>query len=97
MPNQSDLGHDPIIPLNHNSFMEHSPSGPVNLLDPSRTSPMKTSKSFPNSGIELSLYESYSPDYSESHPRLGTTFSIPTNIPYLLNNIESLSVSPYGS
>ena len=25
------------------------------------------------------------------------TFSIPTNIPYLLNNIESLSVSPYGS
>ena len=62
----SDQGHDPIIPLNHDTFMNHSPFGPVNLLDPSRTSPMKTSKSFPNSGIGLSLYESYSPDHSGS-------------------------------
>src|SRR3954468_15170513 len=47
----SDLGYDTIIPLNHDTFMNHSPSGPMNLLDPSRISPMKTSKSFPNSGI----------------------------------------------
>src|SRR4051812_46750607 len=57
MPTQSDLGYDPIIPHIHHTFMDHSPSGPVNLLDPSRTSPMKSSESFPNSGIGLSLYE----------------------------------------
>src|SRR3954470_15296622 len=66
MSTPSDLGYDPIIPLTHDTFMDHSPSGPVNLLDPSRTSLMKTSKSFPNSGIGLSLYESYSPDHSGS-------------------------------
>src|SRR3954470_6702141 len=44
----SDLGYDPIIPLTHDIFMDHSPSGPVNLLEPSRISPIKTSKSFPN-------------------------------------------------
>src|SRR3954466_15965916 len=62
------IGHDPIIPLYHDTFMNLSPSGPVNLLDPSRTSPMKSSESFPNSGIGLSLYESYSPDHS-GYPR----------------------------
>ena len=79
----SDLGHDPIIPLNHETFMNHSPSGPMNLLDPSRTSPMKTSKSFPNSGIGLSLYESYSPDHSES----------PRDIPDPIRDSEQHSVS----
>src|SRR3954463_15529669 len=104
MPTSSDLGYDPIIPHIHDTFMDHSPSGSMNLLEPSRTSPMKTSETFPNSEIGLPLYESYSLDHSGSprdipdpHPRLRITFSIPTNIPYLLNNIESLSVSPYGS
>ena len=66
MPNQSDLGHDLIIPLTHDTFMDHSPAGPVNLLDPSRTSPMKPSETFSNSEIGLSLYESYSLDHSGS-------------------------------
>ena len=79
----SDLGHDPIIPLIHDTFMFPSPSGPVNLLDPSRTSPMKSSESFPNSGIGLSLYESYSPDYSGS----------PCDIPDLIRDFEQHSVS----
>src|SRR3954469_16722896 len=85
MPNQSDLGYDPIIPLNHDTFMDHSPSGPVNLLDPSRISPMKTSKSFPNSGIELSLYESYSPDHSGSPRDIRIPSETPNTIrsPYL--------------
>src|SRR3954467_584498 len=104
MPTPSDLGHDPIIPLTHDTFMDHSPFGPVNLLDPSRTSPMKTSETFPNSEIGLSLYESYSPDHSgsprdipdpirdsEQHSVSLLTFHI------YLNNIESLSLSPYGS
>src|SRR3954471_5881909 len=66
MSTPSDLGYDPIIPHIHDTFMDHFPSGPVNLLDPSRTSPMKTSKTFLNSRIGLSLYESYSPDHSGS-------------------------------
>src|SRR3954462_3671725 len=78
----SDLGHHPIIPLNHDTFLNHSPSGPVNLLDPSRTSLMKTSESFPNSGIRLSLYESYSPDI----PDLLMISWIPSETP---NNIRS--------
>src|SRR3954463_13563917 len=75
MPTPSDLGYDPIIPLIHDTFMDHSPSGPVNLLDPSRTSPMKPSETFPNFEIGLSLYESYSPDHS------GSPRDIPDPIP----------------
>src|SRR3954466_10138073 len=104
MSTPSDLGYDPIIPHIHDTFMDHSPSGPVNLLDPSRTSPMKSSETFPNFGIGLSLYESYSPDHSGSPRdipdpiRDSEQHSVSLiNIPYLLNNIESISVSPYGS
>src|SRR4051812_21751287 len=79
----SDLGYDLIIPLTHDTFMDHSPSGPVNLLEPSRTSPMKTSESFPNSGIGLFLYESYSPDHSGS----------PHDIPDPIRESEQHSVS----
>src|SRR3954470_16762528 len=104
MPKPIDLGYDPIIPLIHDTFMVHSPSGLVNLLDPSRTSPMKTSESFPNSGIGLSLYESYSSDHSGSPRDIpdpirdseqhSVSFSSYHNYS---NNVESLSVSPYGS
>src|SRR3954462_13849855 len=41
-------------------------SGVPDILDPSRTFPMKTPESFPNSETGLSLYESYSPDHSRS-------------------------------
>ena len=83
MPTPSDLGYDPIIPHIHDTFMDHSPSGPVNLLDPSRTSPMKTSESFPNSGIGLSLYESYSSDH----------FGSPRDIPDHIRDSEQHLVS----
>src|SRR3954465_9656962 len=78
MPTLSDLGHDPIIPLTHDTFMDHSPFGPLNLLDPSRTSPMKSSETFPNSEIGLFLYESYSPD-------ILVIYRIPSETP---NNIR---------
>src|SRR3954463_3490906 len=79
----SDLGHDSIIPIIHDTFMYPSPSGAVNLLDPSRTSLMKTSESFPNSGIGVSLYESHSLDYSRS----------PRDIPDPIRDSEKHSVS----
>ena len=83
MHTPSDLGYDPIILHIHEIFMDHSPSGPVNLLDPSRTSPMKTSESFPNSEIGLSLYEYYSPDH----------YGYPRDIPDPIQDSEQHSVS----
>src|SRR3954466_13212914 len=83
MPTPSDLGYDLIIPHIHDTFMDHSPSGPVNLLDPSRTSLMKPSETFPNCEIGLSLYESYSTDHSRS----------PRDIPDPIRDSEQHSVS----
>src|SRR3954462_8329812 len=80
------------------------PPGVPDIPEPSRTFPMKTPEPFPNSETGLSLYESYSPDHSGS-PRdisdpirdfeqYSVSFSSFHNYS---NNVESLSVSPYGS
>ena len=84
--------------------MYPSPSGVLDIPGPSRMFPMKTPESFSNSETGLSLYESYSPDHfgsprdipdpiqdSEQH---SVSFSSFHNYS---NNVESLSVSPYGS
>src|SRR3954469_3068 len=61
------------------------PSGVPDIPEPSRTFPMKTPKSFPNSGIGRSLYESYSPDHSGSPRDIPDPIRDPNNIrsPYL--------------
>src|SRR3954465_8523105 len=84
MPKPSDLGYDPIISLTHDTFMDHSPSGPVNLLDPSRTSPMKTSKSFPTPESDFP----YMNLILRTIPDLLMISRIPSETP---NNIRSLT------
>src|SRR3954469_4321349 len=80
---RSDLVHDATIPHCHDTSMYPSPSGVSDLPDPSRTFPVKTPKSFPNSETGLSLYESYSPDRSGS----------PRDIPDPIRDSEQHSVS----
>ena len=53
-------------PFHNDTFMYPSPSGVPDIPEPSRTFPMITPESFPNSETRLSLYESYSPDHSGS-------------------------------
>ena len=59
------------------------PPGVPDNPEPSRTFPMKTPESFPNSETGLSLYESYSPDHSGS----------PRDIPDPIRDSEQHSVS----
>src|SRR3954462_9154633 len=80
------------------------PSEVPDIPEPSRTFPMKTPEPFSNSETGLSLYESYSPDHSGSPRDIpnpirdseqhSDSFSSFHNYS---NNVESLSVSSYGS
>ena len=80
---QEHLVHDAIIPICNDTFMYPFPPGVPDNPEPSRTFPMKTPESFPNSETGLSLYESYSPDHSGS----------PRDIPDPIRDSEQHSVS----
>ena len=82
----------------------HFPSGVPDISEPSRTFPMKTPEPFSNPETGLSLYESYSPDHSGSPRDILDPIrdSEQHSVSYssfhnYSNNVESLSVSPYGS
>src|SRR4051812_7998808 len=89
----SDLGHDATIPLCHDTYIYPSPSGSVNLLDPSRTFRWKHR----NHSRTLELDFPYMNLIIQTFPGLlvisRNPFETPNNIRYL--NSHSISTKQH--